>query len=69
MPEPQHFSTGVRPERLQFSQQMRNIKDIANQIVSAEMALRALQVAQQIAAFSLAGELRRLFRLRCHAAV
>lgn len=41
-----------------FSQQVRNVKAVANQIVTAETALRALPVAQQIAAISLADDLR-----------
>lgn len=41
-----------------FSQQLRNVKDVANQLVSAEVALRALPVAQQLTALSLADDLR-----------
>lgn len=41
-----------------FSQQLRNVKDVANQIVSAEIALRSLPVAQQLTAISLADDLR-----------
>jgi len=41
-----------------FSQQVRNVNQVANQIVMAESALRALPIAQQIQAVSLADELR-----------
>lgn len=41
-----------------FSQQVRNVKEVANQIVSTDMALRALPVAQQLAAINLADELK-----------
>lgn len=41
-----------------FSQQVRNVKEVANQIVSAEAALLSLPVAQQLTAISLANDLR-----------
>ncbi len=41
-----------------FSQQVRNVKEVANQIVTTESALSALPVAQQFAAINLANELR-----------
>ncbi len=41
-----------------FSQQVRNVKQVANQIVNAEIALKSLPVAQQLAAVSLADDLR-----------
>ena len=41
-----------------FSQQVRNVKDVAEQIVKTEIALRALPVSQQVHAISLADELR-----------
>jgi hypothetical protein len=41
-----------------FSQQLRNIKSVANQIVETDAALKALPVAQQVQAISLADELK-----------
>lgn len=41
-----------------FSQQLKAVKAVANQIVTAEVALRALPVAQQLSAISLADQLR-----------
>jgi hypothetical protein len=41
-----------------FSQQVRNVNLVANQIVAVEKSLRALPVAQQLQAITLADELR-----------
>lgn len=41
-----------------FSQPLRNIKQVANQIVQTSEALKALPVAQQVQAINLADELR-----------
>jgi hypothetical protein len=41
-----------------LSQHVRNIKQVANQIVETDVALRALPVAQQVAAINLADELK-----------
>lgn len=41
-----------------FSQQVRNVKAVAQQIVTAEEALAVLPVAQQVEALSIADELR-----------
>lgn len=41
-----------------FSQQMREIKTVANQIVATDVALRSLPVAQQVAAIHMADELK-----------
>ena len=41
-----------------LSQQVRNVKAVANQLVAAEDALRDLPVAQQLTAISLADQLR-----------
>ena len=45
-----------------FSQQLRNVKDVANQIVKTEYAINALPVAQQIQAFNLADEIKGMNR-------
>jgi len=44
--------------RARFSAQHRNVKSVANQLVSAEQALRDLPVSAQLSALSLADELR-----------
>lgn len=41
-----------------FSQHVKNVKHVANQIVATESALKALPVAQQMQAISLADEMR-----------
>lgn len=41
-----------------FSQQTKAVKDVANQIVAAEIALKALPISQQINATNLADQLR-----------
>jgi hypothetical protein len=41
-----------------FSQQLRNVKTVAKQIVETDTALRSLPVAQQVQAISLADELK-----------
>lgn len=41
-----------------FSQQLRNVQSVAKQIVSTEIALKSLPIAQQLTAISLADDLR-----------
>ncbi len=41
-----------------FSQQLRNVKEVANQILQTSSALKALPVAQQVQAINLADELK-----------
>jgi len=41
-----------------FSEKLGNVKAVANQLVSADMALKALPLSEQIAALSLADELK-----------
>lgn len=49
-------SRGVISQR--FSKRVENVKAIANQLVSAEQALRGLPVSEQLQALTLADELR-----------
>jgi hypothetical protein len=51
-----------------FSQQHKTIKHVANQLVTAEDALRALPVAQQITALNIAEQLRSISQHLCSAA-
>lgn len=52
------FGTSEASLRRRFPAQRKDIKDVANQIVAAEVALRSLPIASQIDALSLVDELK-----------